>query len=171
MVKKNYFLIFFFVFLSTFSLLKIFNNVVNLDTYEYGEWLINYQSGFIRRGLSGEIIFQLSRLFNNNLQLTYFTILSIICLIFYRLNYILLKNIKFNFFTVLILFSPLLYFFFILINGVGIRKEILLFLFYLWYLTSISSVGFNKNSLWKFIFIFLFFCLFTKACFFIYLMF
>ena len=92
MVKKNYFLIFFFVFLSTFSLLKIFNNVVNLDTYEYGEWLINYQSGFIRRGLSGEIIFQLSRLFNNNLQLTYFTILSIICLIFYRLNYILLKK-------------------------------------------------------------------------------
>ena len=61
MAKKNYFLIFFFIFLSTFSLLKIFNNLVNLDTYEYGEWLINYQSGFIRRGLSGEIIFQLSR--------------------------------------------------------------------------------------------------------------
>ncbi len=154
MVKKNYFLIFFIVFLSTFSLLKIFNNVVNLDTYEYGEWLINYQSGFIRRGLSGEIIFQLSRLFDGNLQLTYFIILSVICLIFYRLNYILLKNIKFNFFTILILFSPLLYFFFILINGVGIRKEILLFLFYLWYLISISSKSFSENSLWKFIFIF-----------------
>ncbi len=154
MVKKNYFLIFFIIFLSTFSLLKIFNNVVNLDTYEYGEWLINYQSGFIRRGLSGEIIFQLSRLFDGNLKFTYFIILSVICLTFYRLNYILLKNIKFNFFTILILFSPLLYFFFILINGVGIRKEILLFLFYLWYLISISSKSFNENSLWKFIFIF-----------------
>ena len=154
MVKKNYFLIFFIIFLSTFSLLKIFDNVVNLDTYEYGEWLINYQSGFIRRGLSGEIIFQLSRLFDGNLQLTYFIILSVICLIFYRLNYILLKNIKFNFFTILILFSPLLYFFFILINGVGVRKEILLFLFYLWYLINISSKSFNENSLWKFIIIF-----------------
>ena len=154
MVKKNYFLLFFIVFLSTFSLLKVFNNAVNLDTYEYGEWLINYQSGFIRRGLSGEIIFQLSKIFNNNLQLAYFVILSIICLMFYRLNYILLKNIKFNFFTILVLFSPLLYFFFIIINGVGIRKEILLFLFYLWYLISISSKHFNKNSLWKFIFIF-----------------
>ena len=60
MVKKNYFLLFFIVFLSTFSLLKVFNNAVNLDTYEYG-MVINYQSGFIRRGLSGEIIFQLSR--------------------------------------------------------------------------------------------------------------
>ena len=74
MVKKNYFLLFFIVFLSTFSLLKVFNNAVNLDTYEYGEWLINYQSGFIRRGLSGEIIFQLSKIFNGNLQLTYFVI-------------------------------------------------------------------------------------------------
>ena len=154
MVKKNYFLLFFIVFLSTFSLLKVFNNAVNLDTYEYGEWLINYQSGFIRRGLSGEIIFQLSKIFNSNLQLAYFVILSIICLMFYRLNYILLKNIKFNFFTILVLFSPLLYFFFIIINGVGIRKEILLFLFYLWYLINISSKNFNKNSLWKFIFIF-----------------
>ena len=154
MVKKNYFLLFFIVFLSTFSLLKVFNNAVNLDTYEYGEWLINYQSGFIRRGLSGEIIFQLSKIFNGNLQLAYFVILSSICLMFYRLNYILLKNIKFNFFTILVLFSPLLYFFFIIINGVGIRKEILLFLFYLWYLISISSKSFSQNSLWKFIFIF-----------------
>ena len=89
MVKKNYFLLFFIVFLSTFSLLKVFNNAVNLDTYEYGEWLINYQSGFIRRGLSGEIIFQLSKIFNGNLQLAYFVILSGICLMFYRLNYIL----------------------------------------------------------------------------------
>ena len=97
MAKKNYFLIFFFIFLSTFSLLKIFNNLVNLDTYEYGEWLINYQSGFIRRGLSGEIIFQLSKVFGNNLQLTFFIILSLICLIFYRLNYILFKNISWDY--------------------------------------------------------------------------
>ena len=154
MVKKNYFLIFFIIFLSTFALLKIFNNAVNLDSYEYGEWLINYQSGFIRRGLSGEIIFQLSKIFGNNLQITFFIILSIICIIFYRLNYVLLKDIKFNIFTILVLFSPLLYFFFILINGVGIRKEILLFIFYLWYLINISSRNFNNKDLWKFIFIF-----------------
>ncbi len=166
MAKKNYFLIFFFIFLSTFSLLKIFNNLVNLDTYEYGEWLINYQSGFIRRGLSGEIIFQLSKVFGNNLQLTFFIILSLICLIFYRLNYILFKNIKFNFFTILVLFSPLLYFFFILINGVGIRKEILLFIFYLWYLLSISNKSFNKNNLWKFIFIFPFLLFIHEGIFF-----
>ena len=107
-----------------------------------------------KKGLKWWNYFQLSKIFNGNLQLTYFVILSSICLMFYRLNYILLKNIKFNFFTILVLFSPLLYFFFIIINGVGIRKEILLFLFYLWYLISISSKGFNENSLWKFIFIF-----------------
>ena len=143
MVKKNSFLLFFFVFLSTFSLIKLFGNSINLDTYEYGEWLINYQSGFIRRGIVGETIYKLSYIFNNNIQISFFIILSFICLLYYRLNYILLKNIKFDFLNIFIIFSPLFYLFFVIINGVGIRKEILLYVFYLWYLTELSSKNFN----------------------------
>ena len=69
MVKKNYFLLFFFTFLSTFSLIKLFDNLKNLDAWEYGEWLINYQAGFVRRGLPGEIIYKFSLLIGDNIQL------------------------------------------------------------------------------------------------------
>ena len=70
MVKKNYFLLFFFIFLSIFSLTKLFDNSINLDAWEYGEWLINYQYGFVRRGFFGEVIYQLSSVLNNNIQIS-----------------------------------------------------------------------------------------------------
>ena len=93
MVKKNYFLLFFFTFLSTFSLIKLFDNLKNLDAWEYGEWLINYQAGFVRRGLPGEIIYKFSLLIGDNIQLSFFLVLSTICLTYYYLNYIFLKKI------------------------------------------------------------------------------
>ena len=154
MVKKNYFLLFFFTFLSTFSLIKLFDNLKNLDAWEYGEWLINYQAGFVRRGLPGEIIYKFSLLIGDNIQLSFFLVLSTICLTYYYLNYIFLKKIEFNFFNFFIIFSPLFYLFFIMINGVGIRKEILLYLFYLIYLINLSSKDFNINKTWKFFYFF-----------------
>ena len=154
MVKKNYFLLFFFIFLSIFSLTKLFDNSTNLDAWEYGEWLINYQYGFVRRGLFGEIIYQLSSVLNNNIQISFFLILSIICLFYYFLNYLFLKNIKFNFFNFFIIFSPLFYLFFVMINGVGVRKEIILYIFYLLYLISLCSKDFDLKKAWKFIYFF-----------------
>ena len=62
MTKKNYFLQIFFIFLSLFSLFKLYDNSTNLDAWQYGEWLINYQYGFVRRGLVGEIIFLFSNI-------------------------------------------------------------------------------------------------------------
>ena len=147
MVKKNYFLLFFFIFLYIFSLIKLFDNVTNLDAWEYGEWLINYQYGFIRRGAPGEIIYQLSSILNNNIQISFFIILSIICLLYYFLNYLFLKNIRPNFFNFFIIFSPLFYLFFVIINGVGVRKEIILYIFYLLYLFSLSSKNFNLKKI------------------------
>ena len=58
MAKKNYFLQIFFIFLSLFSLFKLYDNSVGHDAWQYGEWLINYQYGFVRRGASrGDYIF------------------------------------------------------------------------------------------------------------------
>ena len=114
MYKKNYFLISFFVVLSIFSLVKLYDNSVNLDTFEYGEWLINYQHGFVRRGIIGEAIYLFSYLFKNNLQLSFFIIISLISLTYYYLNYILLKKIELNFVFYFLIFSPLFYVFFII---------------------------------------------------------
>jgi len=41
-----------------------------------------------------------------------------------------------------------------MINGVGIRKEILLYLFYLTYLINLSSKNFQLNKVWKFFYFF-----------------
>jgi len=45
---KKYLYSFFFLLFSA-SLIKLLDNANNLDAWEYGEWLINYENGFIRR--------------------------------------------------------------------------------------------------------------------------
>lgn len=154
MYKKNYFLISFFTIISILSVAKVYDNAVNLDTFEYGEWLINYQHGFVRRGVVGEIIYQFSSLFNNNLQVSFFIIISSICLFHYYLSFQLLKKIKLNFIFYFLIFSPLFYVFFIVISKVGVRKEIILYIFYILYLLNLSSPNFKLNKNWKFIFAF-----------------
>ena len=151
MIKNNFLLKIFFSALFIFSLIKLYDNSINRDAWQYGEWLINYQHGFVRRGLFGELIYLTSKIFSNNIQISFFLILSILCFFYYYLNYYLIKNIKFNFVFFLIIFSPLFYLFFVVISKVGIKKEILLYIFYLLYLIFLSSKYFNLNKNWLFI--------------------
>ena len=110
MAKKNYFLQMFFIFLSLFSLFKLYDNSAGHDAWQYGEWLINYQYGFVRRGLVGEIIFLFSNLLENNIQIAFLIMISSVCILYYYFSYQLLKQIKFNFIHYFILFSPLTFF-------------------------------------------------------------
>ena len=137
MIKKNYFLQIFFILFSIFSIIKLYDNSNNLDAWQYGEWLINYQNGFVRRGLFGELIFSVSRILGNNIQFSFILLLSILCIFYYYKNYEFIKNIEFNFVHYIILFSPLFYFFFVVISKVGIKKEIILYLFFILYLNSL----------------------------------
>ncbi len=50
-----------------------------LSTYEFSEFLINFQGGFVRRGLLGEILFWFTSTTGINPQIT----ISIICALFY----------------------------------------------------------------------------------------
>ena len=97
--KKKYFLLTFFSIRSIGALMRLYDNAIQLDSWQYGEWLINYQHGFVRRGLVGEFIYLFSTIFNNNLQLTFILIISVTVLFYYYLNYQLVKNIKHNFIT------------------------------------------------------------------------
>jgi len=150
MAKKNYFLQIFFIFLSLFSLFKLYDNSAGHDAWQYGEWLINYQYGFVRRGLVGEIIFLFSNLLENNIQIAFLIMISSACILYYYFSYQLLKQIKFNFIHYFILFSPLFYFFFVVISKVGVKKEILLYLFYIIYLLNLSSKNYNLSNNWKY---------------------
>ena len=116
--------------------------------------LINYQNGFVRRGLIGEFIYFFSKIFNNNLQITFVIILTLITLFYYYLSFKLLKNINHNFITYLIIFSPLFYLFFVVISKIGIKKELILYIYYLIYLISLCSINFKIKKNWKFIVIF-----------------
>ena len=168
MAKKNYFLQIFFIFLSLFSLFKLYDNSAGHDAWQYGEWLINYQYGFVRRGLVGEIIFLFSNLLENNIQIAFLIMISSVCILYYYFSYQLLKQIKFNFIHYFILFSPLFYFFFVVISKVGVKKEILLYLFYIIYLLNLSSKNYNLSNNWKY-FLTYFLLLFNHELVFFYL--
>jgi len=166
MYQKKYLIKTFFILLSIISIIRLYDNSTNLDAWQYGEWLINYQFGFVRRGLIGEIIYSSSLFFGNNIKISFIVIVSSVCLFFYYLNYILIKNIKFDKITLLIIFSPLFYFFFLIISKVGIKKEILLYIFYILFLLNVSKNNFSLNKAWKFIILFQFILLIHEGMYF-----
>ena len=154
MLKRNYFLLVFFSILSLISLAKLYDNAINLDTVQYGGWLINYQNGFVRRGIIGEIIYLFSKITGNNIQISFYLIISFIILFYYYLNYLFIKNIKKNFINYFIIFSPLFYLFFVVISKVGITKEIIFYVFYLLYLLNLSKPSFKLKKNWSYIIFF-----------------
>ena len=58
--KENYLIKVLLIFFSIFSIIKLFDHTLSKDAWQYGEWLINYQNGFVRRGLIGEFIYLVS---------------------------------------------------------------------------------------------------------------
>lgn len=82
----------------------------NLNDYSYSEFLINFQGGFVRRGLSGEILYQIYNLVNYPLVPTitiisyaaFFAVVIFFCYKFHQRKYcwwILLSPLILNFTT------------------------------------------------------------------------
>ena len=81
------------------NLLK--NNSYN-NVWTIGEWLINYEGGFVRRGLFGSIIYKLSY----GLQINPIVIVQIFSVLFFIFFLYLLKDTR-KYFSILFLLSPL----------------------------------------------------------------
>ncbi len=115
-------------FISSLSIYYL-AGVNSVSTYNaMTEWVINYQGGFVRRGLIGEIIFQISNLFELNLRFCFFILQSFLYIVFYYLIYDLLKHIKPNYFILLAIFSPIFIIFPLAeLEAIG-RKEVLIFI-------------------------------------------
>ena len=102
--------------LSTYFLYLILGSIFYLtfligefpNKYTYTDWLINYEGGFVRRGLLGQIIFELSKFLNIKLQFILLFIQIAIYFIYFFLFYLLFLKRKINFFWILIIFSPIL---------------------------------------------------------------
>lgn len=99
------------------------------NAYIAGDWLINYQGGFVRRGLFGEIIFFFTNNFNIPvLNLVYF-FSSIFFLLFIIFYYNCIKNfLKFKFLLLYLFLPSTLLFTFFDVLAIG-RKESLVILF------------------------------------------
>lgn len=156
--KINIIFIIFFIILYSLIIYK-YQYLKFPNTYTITEWLINYQGGFIRRGLLGEILyfFYEKKLFKlENIFYFFITFIysSIIFLYFNSINKLKIDKI----FLVLLLSPLFLVYPLIEIDIIG-RKEVFLFLLLLLY------VNFLTNSSIKFQLLYIF--LSTNLLFFI----
>ncbi len=121
----------FFIYLSSLLLFIIFflaavhNSSVNNSM---AEWVINYQGGFTRRGFLGEIVFQISQIFNFQLRKVFLVLQILIYIGYFYSIYKLFKKINYNFIFAIAIFSPLFFIFSLAeLEALG-RKDILMFL-------------------------------------------
>ena len=125
---KKYFSLFiaFTVFYAIFYL--YFKREVGNDS-SISEWLINYQGGFTRRGLGGEITTTVANFFSIPLRHSIFFIQSILHISYLFLIFTYIKNLKLNIFQIFALFTPIFLLYPVAeLEALG-RKEMLLFLF------------------------------------------
>ena len=144
-VKKfnNYF----FIYLSLLFLFGIFwlyikHSVGNDSTIS--EWLINYQGGFTKRGLIGEICFQIAIYFDLSLRFVIFLFQSFIYSIFLILIYRFFRNIPTNLIIILSIFTPIFLLYPVAEIEVLARKETFVFIGFLLFL-NISNFNYSSN--------------------------
>ena len=75
--------------------------------YVFTDWLINYEGGYIRRGLLGQICFNISNIFNVDFKHLVLIFQIITYLIYFLLFFYLFLKIKINYFWILVIFSPI----------------------------------------------------------------
>ena len=134
-INAKKYLILYILILFIFSIFYLYgkHNVGNDSTVS--EWVINYEGGFTKRGLIGQIVIHISEFFNYSLRqsILFFQIFSI------GIYYLLLINffqiIKFNKIILLSIFTPIFLLYPVAEIEVLGRKEIIIFSFFLIYLT------------------------------------
>ncbi len=145
---NNYFtfyLITIFVFASIWLYLK--HSVGNDSTIS--EWIINYQGGFTRRGLPGEVAFQIASYLDLKLRFVIFMMQTFFYSLYLFLIYQFFKKIKINLVILFAIFSPIFLIYHIAELEVLARKEIFLFIGYLWfYFISKNENNVNKSIIW-----------------------
>ncbi len=147
LIKIKKFNNYFFIYLSLLFLFGIFwlyikHSVGNDSTIS--EWLINYQGGFIKRGLIGEICFQIAIHFDLSLRFVIFLFQSLIYSIFLILIYRFFRNIPTNLIIILSIFTPIFLLYPVAEIEVLARKETFVFIGFLLFL-NISNFNYSSN--------------------------
>ena len=110
LLRKENILFFYFIYLIIGTYVYLLLQINEFpQKYVFTEWLINYEGGYVRKGLLGQIIFYISNIFNIDLKFVILFFQITIYSIYFLLFYLVLSKIKINFFWVLIIFSPILF--------------------------------------------------------------
>ena len=146
LVKK--FNLFFLIFITFIFLMAIFwlyqKHTVGNDS-TISEWLINYQGGFTRRGIIGEICFQIASFFELSLRFVIFLFQSILYLTFSILIYFYIKDVPKNTLIIIAIFSPIFLLYPVAEIEVLARKEIFLYVGFIVFLI-FSNERYTKNT-------------------------
>jgi len=148
-MKRTILNIFFFLFLFILAFKIIHQIVIGYakESWQITEFLINYQGGFVRRGLLGEIILCL---YNYTGLSPYILIISICIISYVALIWFIIKSFIKNGYTLFVL--PFVFFLGDpIINNFWVRKDVLLILIF------ISIIYFSlRKSNWNLLFVNLF---------------
>ena len=134
MKKINNYLFYYLLILLSFSYFFLFikHQVGNDSTIS--EWLINYEGGFTKRGLTGQFAIETSRFFGADLRWVIYLFQSFVCTCYFILLYNLLKKLKCERVIILSIFSPIFILYPVAEIEVLARKEIIVFSLFLTYL-------------------------------------
>lgn len=108
------------------------------DGWVVGDWLINYQGGFVRRGFLGEIVYNVSYISGYNPGVIVFLLQISIYLLFLTFSYLILVQQKSLKAHLLLIFSSFIFYFQVFDIDGGYRKEII-------YMAIISYVVWATN--------------------------
>ena len=144
---------FYYPIIASLALIILLNNIYYINYFVstnnpwlVADWLINYSDGFVRRGLSGEVLMLLSDVTNLEIKIILKTFLIILSITFFLKILLAVKSLNISFWLLLVFLSPAYISFYIYDPGIIGRKEILLYLSYLFWLSSLSS---KKNNFKK----------------------
>jgi hypothetical protein len=165
MIKDNKILLTYFLYLILgFVFFLTFHLNEFPIKYTFTDWLINYEGGFVRRGLLGQIVFELSKLLNIQIKFLILIFQISIYLIYFLLFFLLLSKRETNFFWLLIIFSPISFLYPMAeLEALG-RKDIFVITSFL--IFSIINYRSLSSLLFSFIFIFTLSCLIHEITFF-----
>jgi len=138
--KIYYPLICIFTFLLGYYYLYYLHHFIySYNEWLVADWLINYSGGFVRRGLSGEILLAFSDFFSINILNLLFIFLSVSILTLLLLILIFLSTKNLTFWLFLIFASPAFLAFYFYDPSIIGRKEILIYLSYFGWLIYIDK--------------------------------
>jgi hypothetical protein len=119
--------IFLIILITIYTIFNFYRFYLNNFSYEFDPWLSNYQGGFVRRGMPGELFYQIYNMIGITPDLSAFVFVSFLYIFFFWFLSVLIKSIKTSNLILVIIFSPLALFFSVINSKATGHKEIIFF--------------------------------------------